>query len=151
MASYLPALYTVARAVIASACPEVVANGIYEAEHADRIPWEEYNLPYAVILVESMTQSLDYSGINDVYDVSLEVFYVCEVGGPVSPIRDALERIRDAFNTADQMLIQVQRIRELSWSDSSEVNALFASKNMPHRAGRIDISVIAGGKVWNPT
>ena len=142
--SYIEAYYTRLREVVAFACPEVKANGIFETDHADMIPWEDMKPPYAVIAIGQMTGTDQWGTVVGIYETPVEVYYVAQVSGLLSPVRGALERLRDAFDAWDQDKVQVTMVAELEWGRGVPANQYFADKNMAHRAGRITVNTLIG-------
>lgn len=145
MAAYLENLYSALRTVIAAEWTDVPDNGIWEAEHAEQIPWEDLTPPYAVIAMAEMPEE-DVGLANLAYAIPCEIYYVSEVKGHSSSIRAKLETLRSyLWNPANTLSTgQVWDIPELTWSRTLEPNVIFQQKRMKHRAGRVRVVCLVG-------
>jgi len=145
MSLYLETLYDALRTVISTVWPEVDADGIFEADHLDMIPWQDLTLPYSVIAISSMPQDTDLASLDSLaYLPVVEIFYVCAVDGPRSPVRAKLEALRDALWTGPLRIGQVRSIPSLDWSSDLVPNQVLAAKGMGARAGRIQVGILIG-------
>lgn len=143
-------LYNAIADVIVSACPQIAENlgqngrlaGVWDAQHASMVPWESYNLPYAVTLISSLPVDDEYSSDLDVRIPAVEIYYVDEVRGPLSNIQDALWNIRNAFLAVPQDVLQVKSVGDIEWGDDLLPNDEFLSQQkMPFRAGRVVVNI----------
>lgn len=143
--TYLTQLYTDIRTVVAATWTDVPAQGIWEDEHIQMVPWERVNLPFASICLDNApVDNGEWGTGNQVYAVSLSVFYVGNITGDSGPIRDKLEALRDALLTATITNGQILDVTELSWSDELEANKVFMMKDYTQRAGRVMVDLIVG-------
>lgn len=143
MSAYLNDLYTAFREVLAVAWPEVVANNIYEAEHADLIPWADYTIPYAVVLCEGL-QAGEWGMDNLAYEGEVHIYYVAATKGPGTALRPKLEGARDALLHTSLSTGQVIDITGLDWGNGLTPNEIFTAKGMAHRAGMLTAQVVVG-------
>lgn len=141
---FLDYQFKLLREVVTAACPEVRGNGIFETDHADMIPWEKMQPPYAVIAMGKVSQSDEYSEHiqQDVFEVPVDIYYLALVEGPLSPVRKGLWRIAKKFNVWDEEKIKVLSVGELEWGEDVPANHYFASKGQKHRVGRITVRIL---------
>ena len=144
MATSLNDLYAALRERIRTVWPEVVPNGIYEADHVESIPWEQLTAPYAVIAVSSMPRDPQWGAANQAYKPLVEIYRVDEVKGPLSNLRNELEALDTDLSLAALTSGQTMRVEDLCWSLELEPNQVFVSKRMPHRAGRLSVTCLIG-------
>ena len=149
MSNYLDQSIVDMRAIIATTCPEVVATGIWENEQAEMVPWDVLQVPYAVIVVNSLTESQEYSADSPCFEASVEVYYVAEVHGDSSGLRPKMELLRQAFLASGAMSAsaQVISVKDMSWSNNLAPNALLISKDYVQRAARIVVDILVGDSV----
>lgn len=145
MSAYLETLYDALRTVISNEWPEVDADGIFEVDHLDMLPWQDIKPPYAVISISSMPQDTENAATDSLsYMPVVEIYYVGDVAGPRSPIRAKLEDLRDVLWTGPLEIGQVWNIPSLDWSSGLEANQILAGKGMSQRAGRIEVAILIG-------
>lgn len=143
MSAYLENLYSALRTRINATWTDVTANGIYEAEHVDLIPWADLTPPYAVLTITEMPGG-DWGMQNLTYQPMVEVWYVGQVTGSSGSIRAKLEAMRDDLRVNDLTTGQVIDITDLSWSDNLVPNNVFLSKGYMQRAGRLIAECVIG-------
>lgn len=157
MPELVPQLYADFREKVIAAWPEVSANGVYGAAHVNMIPWADLELPYAVLHCERFEKEPGWAADTDMWAVAFHVYYVYEPGsqtvagplaeGPISPLIERLETLRDVFLTRATMGLtngQVLGVQEFSWDDSLPPNAVLSAKGDRARAGRVTVSILIG-------
>jgi hypothetical protein len=128
------------RAVIAEAWPETKANGIYEHEHVETIPWKELSPPYAVMVLNEF-EPIEGGGV-DLYHVPLQIYGVFTGEGEMEPVRVKLAALLRGINRSALSLTETPR---LSASSNLPPNAFFIeAKNTRYRAGRLDVGCLIG-------
>ena len=137
------ALFVALRAVIASAWPEVVSAGIYEADHADQVPWASLGVPRAVVTIGAMTATTEWGSTLDNYIATVEITYLCQIAGPLSQIRAKLMGIRRAINLSAIDTPQGANCL-LDWSDMLRVNAVLKAEESDIRAGMYRFTALCG-------
>lgn len=144
--AYLSTLYDDLRAVIAATWTDVVADGIYEDEHIEMIPWAELTPPFAAICVDDVPVDAEgeWGSANQVYQPQVGIYYVGAITGGSDPIRGKLEALRDALLAATITNGQIIDVTGLSWSDELDANKVFMAKDYTHRAGRVMVNLIVG-------
>ena len=136
-------LFVALRAVIAAAWPEVVSAGIYEADHADQVPWSELGVPRAVVAISALTATTEWGSTIDNYIATVEITYLCQIEGPLSPIRSKLMAIRRAINLSAIQTPQGANCL-LDWSDMLRVNAVLKAEESDIRAGMFRFTALCG-------
>jgi len=143
--SYFTTVYTDIRTVIAATWTDVLANGIWEVEHENMVPWGDITPPVASICITTTPLAPDWGAANQIYNPQVSIHYAGIIAGDSTSIRAKLEALRDALlaNTVPSTLC-VLDVTELTWSDTLEANAALMAKNYSYRAGRLTASVLAG-------
>lgn len=143
--SYLTQVYTDIRTVVAATWTDVLANGIWEVEHENMVPWGDITPPAASICITTTPLAPDWGVSNQTYQPNVLIYYAGIIAGPSTSIRTKLEVLRDALlaNTVPATLC-VLDVTELTWSDQLEANVALMAKNYSYRAGRLTVSVLAG-------
>jgi hypothetical protein len=94
---------TALRAAMVAALPELGANGVYEAEHADLVPWADFALPYGVILIDEVPRDeagpLDETWLRP----RVQLYYVMSVSGDSVGLRAKLQTLRAALWPTDPL------------------------------------------------
>lgn len=142
--SALNPVFNALRTLIAATWPEVVADGIYEEEKLDAIPWAELTPPYATIMASDPVATDDW-GLQDYwFTVGCKISCVREVGksGQWEALRQKVEDMVLALNAATLATGQVLSIDAFDYSDKAAPNNVFASKNYSHRAGTITLTLL---------
>lgn len=148
----LEPLITQVRVTMVVALSELGTGGVYEAEHADTLPWVDLPVPYAVILIEDVPRS-EMSPLDEQWaQPQVQLFYVAAVNGGSSGIRGKLQTLRAAFwpgGAADPLATaqvgQVLAEPDWGWSASLAPNAIFRRDNVLRRAGRLVLDVLVAG------
>lgn len=148
MSSYLQPLYDALRGSIGRAWPDVVAGGVFEAEHASVIPWADLapNLPIAAIVLTGLA-STDLGGMcNQAFLASVDIYRLARVDGPSGNLLPSLEALRDDLYANPLTYGQFwPDPLALSWNDELTPNRILASKQIFYaRAGRLSITVLVG-------
>lgn len=138
------ALFVALRAVIAAAWPEVVGAGIYEADHADQVPWARLGVPRAVVTIENTASAPDWYKSGDVYLATVEVYYLCQVNGPLSQIRSKLFTLRRTLNKTPSNRVNVNANMSMGWGRTIPVNALLTQSESDIRVGRFVFTALIG-------
>ena len=143
--AYIEQLYADIRTVVGATWADVLANGIWENEHEQMVPWAELTPPYATICIPDTAMAPDWGVANQIYSPPVSIYYVGLVTGDGNTIRAKLESLRDALlaNTVPGTLC-VLDVTALTWTDELEANKIFMAKDYAHRAGRLTVSVLAG-------
>ena len=149
----LEGMITEVRGVIAAAWPEVVPNGIWEAEQAERLPEAKFTLPYAVFRIPFLPGSQPEPG-QLLFEPTVEILYVDASRGSLAPLRGKLLTLMRAFWPVNPLTTAtVTGVPVLSYSTPSEHNTLFgnrgtvwanqyfAQKGSFKRAGMIQITL----------
>lgn len=144
MTAYLNDLYADFRAsALKIVWPEVVGNNIYEAEHADLIPWEGFTTPYAVLLCEGLMPG-EWGMDNLAYEAEVQIYYVDKTTGSGKLLRPKLELLRDQLLRVGLTVAQISDVTNLDWGNSLTPNLIFTEKGMAHRAGRLTAQCVMG-------
>ena len=143
MAAYIDDFITAVRAQVLASWPDVAAEGVYEAEDIERIPFEDLTPPYAVLVMSDLTDAEDGGTANHAYNCDVEAWYF---GATVNPatIRAKLETLRDEMEDAELATGQVIDIGALSWSAALAPNVTFLAKNLPALGGRVVARMMVG-------
>ncbi len=150
MAEYIPNAFATLREAFVAACPQLLGTGVWESEHADFIPWADFDIPFGVILIEEM-RSADWGATMDVYQVPVKMYYIGQVDGPMGSIRTQLETLRDTINTWGQggvsgrRLQVVEKTTLISWSGDLEPNRILTAKGASQRVGLLQMDFLFGG------
>lgn len=143
--SYLESLYTAFRTAISAVWTDVPANGIWETEHIEMIPWEDLTPPYAVILIGDTPVNDTYSPSDcETFAPMVHIYYIAAVSGGSSGIRAKLEALRDYLYANNLSAGQVIRVESLSWGNALPPNVPFSAKNQSNRAGRLVAFTVIG-------
>ena len=139
-------VYTDLKTSIRRAWPDVAtsANGIYETDMIDKIPWETLTPPYAVIAIEEFPESGEGSQDTTNYLPEAHIYYVAATTGPLTTMRDKLSALKDDLLSNVFANIEVWQIPLLSYSRTIDANLIFAQKRMPHQAGRVCVKCFVG-------
>lgn len=143
----LTALITDLRGIIGTTLPEVLpangGGGIWEAEHADKVSWTEFVLPYAVILITGAELWEGRPLTQLVYEVTPLLIYVHTTPGDSAPLRDPLRLLTDALWPA-QTVASAQRLEmgAPDWSDELRPNMIFSAADHPARAGLLPVKFL---------
>jgi hypothetical protein len=147
MSAYLENAYAALRARINAVWTDVTADGIWETEHLEMIPWEDLTPPYAVIHIASMPLSDEWSSMHaSAYNPQIDIYYVAAITGPSGTIRAKLEALRDDLIAQSISLSagQVLDVRNLTWANNIEPNLVFVTKDYTHRAGVLTVDYLIG-------
>lgn len=143
MAAYLETLITDVRAGVLAGAPDLTANGVYEAEHAEIIPWGELPLPFGVIAIE-LDGDPEWGIRSTAFLATIDVYLVYSELGGSDGVRAKLEAVRDAFAGTERLTQGTTlEISGLSWSRNLEPNRELAS-DPSRRAGRVTIQAVVG-------
>lgn len=146
-------LYGTLRSLLVAALPELAAGGIYEAEDADTVPWSDFAVPYAVIVIDEVPRS-DFSPLGEEWaQPRVQLYYVAAMAGDSSALRAKLLTVRALFwpgspgtdPLAAAAVGQVLSEPAWSWSDSLPPNARFRQANVLRSAGRVVLDVLVAG------
>lgn len=130
------------RANIATVWPEVKVNGIWDAEHVDRIAWLDLGLPYAVMLISPAAQyPLTMDGLTVTID--LQVYYVALSAGKSVSLRGKLVALVNALWPSDPLTEgQIVEVGNQDWSDDMPANQILRAGNQPARAGMVSFTCL---------
>lgn len=142
--AYLETFYDALRAAVAAVWTDAKANGIFEVEHQQMIPWADLTPPCSAILISSMPKTDDWGMTWNAYEPRVELYYVANVAGDSSGIRAKLEAMRDALLTTGLTSGQVLDVEDLCWSDDLEANIVMIQKDYAQRAGRLIVHCVIG-------
>jgi hypothetical protein len=138
------------RAVVGTAWPEVIPNGIWDPGDPGRLPYDEaagaLTVPFAALDVAALTPSDNWGADNRVWEPVVDVYYVMETtvanGGP---LRAKLEHLADYVETNGLPVGQVILPEpELSTADMLGPNALLLMLNATQRVGRARFTTVLG-------
>lgn len=132
------------RHLIATTWPEVVANGVYEVETLDQLPWERLTPPYAAFQC-SVPEEDDQWGFEPIwFRIRVRVFYMTEVGeaGQRESLKNKVEALIVALIPDTLTTGQVLSTDASDWSDTNPVNEVFTAKSYAHRAGTVDFTLL---------
>jgi hypothetical protein len=140
---------TALRAAMVAALPELGANGVYEAEHADLVPWADFALPYGVILIDEVPRDeagpLDETWLRP----RVQLYYVMSVSGDSVGLRAKLQTLRAALWPTDPLAAANagQIVSEVGWGWSADLppNQVFRRDGVQRRAGRLVLDVLVAG------
>ena len=137
MAAYLETMYAAFRTAINATWTDVAADGVWEYEHIDMVPWALLTPPMAVILLPAAVETDEWGCRNQSYNLMTEFYYVTAQVGSSSAIRAKLEAMRDYLIATGLAAGQVIDVYELNYSESLRPNQHFIDANRPHRAGMV--------------
>lgn len=133
------------RAQVATAWTEVKGNGIWDGEHANRMPWVDYTLPYAVMLIPNWPRPTRQALTTLEFQPTVQFFYVASTLGKAVALRGKLAALIDVFYPTHSLTTgQVWRIGDVSVGDDLLPNQVFAAANHSARAGAVSITFRMG-------
>lgn len=144
MSSFLSTLVTDIRAAIATTWTDVKANGIWEAEQLDMIPWEDTTVPFAFFILGQAQSTDEYAADSACYIVNATIGYVGETAGGSSTQRSKVEALRDALFTSGLAHGQILDVTSTEYDDNVEPNKYFAQKDYTHRAAILSAECLVG-------
>lgn len=140
----LESLYVSLRLDIATALPGVVAQGIWEREHIDLVPWESLpDPPFAVITIGEMLEA-DYGLDNLCFTLPVDVWLVYAITGDSGALRPQMMTLMNYVWTNDLTYGQVMRVPRGAYSEDLLFNRIALEKGYMHRAGLIEFEVLVG-------
>ncbi len=124
--------------------PPLGADGVFEVEHLEMVPWSELTLPYGIILCSDFAGTRRTLG-GLAFLAPVELWYVQAISGPSSGLRTVLETVIDGFWPAPD-LTKGQLRDVLAWGYGSELepNRRFIANGETRRAGFVRLSVQVG-------
>lgn len=133
------------RSVVASAWPEVVPNGIWDAREAVLRSYEQdFTFPYAVIDIPGLPPS-DRDGItNRAWRGPFAIYYVGETDGDFTALDERLNALADALEAPLAAGQIIPPNVALSSGRDIEANALLILLNATQRAGQVAGTVAVG-------
>lgn len=142
--AYLTTLMTNCRAAVAAVWTDVPANGIWESEHEELVPWDLLTPPMAAIVLSEVQATDDFGASNASYVVGAQFFYAGEVSGPSTSLRTKAEALRDALLSTGVTDAQVLDVTRLSWSAELAANAIMIEKQFAHRVCVVEAMLVVG-------
>jgi hypothetical protein len=122
-------------------CPEVIPNGIWEAEHAGMIPWAQLTPPYMAVVWRPRSDAT-FGIASLAYRFPLTLFYVAEIFGPSGTLRAKGEALRDQFFAHDIGPGLVTDVLETRHDMDVPANPVMAEKNTTFRMEMVVFDVL---------
>ncbi len=146
MAGQISALIINLRAAMAATFPDLKADGIFQYEQLDRIPWADLTPPYGAIVVSKWQAAADWGAANFAMVSQIELIRVQAESGDTSlaTIPDNLELLWQYLINNRLPNVNTLSFPLLDWGDEIPGNEIFADKNYRYRAGRLVIEVLLG-------
>lgn len=149
----LEPLVTRVRTTMVAALSELLTGGVYEAEHADLVPWTDLPVPYGVILIEEVPRYPGSPLGEEWANPQVQIYYVAAVSGDSVSLRAKLLTLRAAFwpgspgtdPLAAASVGQVLSEPAWGWSKMLPPNAVFNREGTLRRGGRLVLDVLAAG------
>ena len=134
------------RTPMASAWPEIPANGIWESEEALMRSFEKnFTLPYGIIELPNFPQS-DRDGItNRAWRPVFNLYYITETDGDFVTLRGKLSALADALEATPLSVGQIVPANvDMAYGRNLEANSLLIMLNATQRAGMVSGTVAIG-------
>lgn len=140
----LNAFVVALRAGIAAVWTDVVPNGIFEGGQAVDVAWEDYAIPYAVMLVGDLERDDAWGMQNEVYHLEVRVIRVQSIYGGDAPLRTNLGQLVNYLLANDLGTGEVMDVSEIRTGRAIAANELFVTKGYTQRAGQVTLHCIVG-------